>query len=171
MMHDVKIKKLKLLPDERGFLMEMLRCDDEVFKDFGQVYITGCARGIAKAWHYHKEQTDNFVCVYGRALVVLCDLRDGSPTYGVSEEYLIEGPPPTLTLPLKGEGRVGGEGNILLQIPPFVVHGFTAYECDDARIINIPTLPYKYEKPDEYRYPWNSEEIPYKWPPYVTRGG
>src|SRR3989338_3123895 len=107
MMHDVKIKKLKLLPDERGFLMEMLRCDDEVFKDFGQVYITGCARGIAKAWHYHKEQTDNFVCVYGRALVVLCDLRDGSPTYGVSEEYLIEGPPPTLTLPLKGGGRGG----------------------------------------------------------------
>ncbi|HAS18249.1 MAG TPA: dTDP-4-dehydrorhamnose 3,5-epimerase [Nitrospiraceae bacterium] len=159
MMHDVKIKKLKLLPDERGFLMEMLRCDDEVFKDFGQVYITGCARGIAKAWHYHKEQTDNFVCVYGRALVVLCDLRDGSPTYGVSQEFILDAPP------------LKGEGNMLLQIPALVVHGFTAYECDDARIINIPTLPYKYEKPDEYRYPWNSEEIPYKWPPYVTRGG
>ena len=157
MIHDVKIKKLKLLPDDRGFLMEMLRCDDEVYKGFGQVYITGCIRGVAKGWHYHKEQTDHFVCVYGKALVVLCDTREGSPTYGRSQEFILEAPPaPT---------------PILLQIPRMVMHGFTAYECDEARIINVPTLPYRYEKPDEYRYPWNSGEIPYKWPAYVTRGG
>lgn len=157
MIHDVQIKKLKLLPDDRGFLMEMLRCDDEVYKGFGQVYITGCIRGVAKGWHYHKEQIDHFVCVYGKALVVLCDTREGSPTYGQYQEFILEAPPaPT---------------PILLQIPRLVIHGFTAYECDEARIINVPTLPYRYEKPDEYRYPWNSEEIPYKWPSYVTRGG
>ena len=156
-LNGVKIKKLKLLPDDRGFLMEMLRCDDEIFKEFGQVYITGCIRGVAKAWHYHKEQTDNFVCVYGRALVVLCDLREGSPSYGEVNEFVLEAPP--------------FNANILLQIPPLVMHGFTAYDCDDARIINVPTRPYRYKDPDEYRYPWNSEEIPYKWPEYVIRGG
>ena len=156
-LNGVKIKKLKLLPDDRGFLMEMLRCDDEIFKEFGQVYITGCIRGVAKAWHYHKEQTDNFVCVYGRALVVLCDLREGSPSYGEVNEFVLEAPP--------------FNANILLQIPPLVMHGFTAYDCDDARIINVPTRPYRYKDPDEYRYPWNSEEIPYKWPEYVVRGG
>lgn len=161
MIQDVKIKKLKLLPDNRGFLMEMLRCDDEVFERFGQVYITGCIRGVVKGWHYHKEQTDNFVCVYGKALVVLCDLREGSPTRGVCEEFILGGP---------GKGGLS-DGHILLQIPPLVVHGFTAHECDEARIINIPTRPYRYGNPDEYRYPWNSEEIPYKWPGYVTRGG
>ncbi|MBI5756810.1 MAG: dTDP-4-dehydrorhamnose 3,5-epimerase family protein, partial [Nitrospirae bacterium] len=149
--------KLKLLPDDRGFLMEMLRCDDEIFKEFGQVYITGCTRGVAKAWHYHKEQTDNFVCVYGRALVVLCDRREGSPTYGEVNEFVLEAPP--------------FNANILLQIPPLVMHGFTAYDCDDARIINVPTRPYRYKDPDEYRYPWNSGEIPYKWPDHVNRGG
>ena len=156
-LNGVKIKKLKLLPDDRGFLMEMLRCDDEIFKEFGQVYITGCIRGVAKAWHYHKEQTDNFVCVYGRALVVLCDLREGSPSYGEVNEFVLEAPP--------------FNANILLQIPPLVMHGFTAYDCDDARIINVPTRPYRYKDPDEYRYPWNSEEIPYKWPEHVVRGG
>ena len=156
-LNGVKIKKLKLLPDDRGFLMEMLRCDDEIFKEFGQVYITGCIRGVAKAWHYHKEQTDNFVCVYGRALVVLCDLREGSPSYGEVNEFVLEAPP--------------FNANILLQIPPLVMHGFTAYDCDDARIINVPTRPYRYKDPYEYRYPWNSEEIPYKWPEYVVRGG
>lgn len=159
MIQDVRIKQLKLLPDDRGFLMEMLRCDDEIFKGFGQVYITGCIKGVAKGWHYHKEQVDNFVCVFGKALVVLCDLRDGSPTYGAVDEFFLEAPPSV------------GDGNMLLQIPPLVVHGFTAYECDEARIINIPTLPYRYEGPDEYRYPWNSDEIPYKWPEYVVRGG
>ncbi|MCX6383484.1 MAG: dTDP-4-dehydrorhamnose 3,5-epimerase, partial [Actinobacteria bacterium] len=33
----VKIKKLKVMCDERGRLMEMLRSDDEVFIKFGQV--------------------------------------------------------------------------------------------------------------------------------------
>ena len=155
MIHDVKIKKLKLLPDDRGFLMEMLRCDDEVYKGFGQVYITGCIKGVAKGWHYHKEQTDHFVCVYGKALVVLCDTREGSPTYGRCQEFFLEAPPAA------GQGnnpsvppfRKGGEidqpinGQILLQIPRLVMHGFTAYECDEARIINVPTLPYQYEKP------------------------
>lgn len=199
MIEGVRIKKLKLLPDDRGFLMEMLRCDDEVFENFGQVYITGCIRGVVKGWHYHKEQTDNFVCVYGKALVVLCDLREGSPTYGASQEFFLEGPPASekqrdkASLALSPSTRLGAnsaknvppadrrefptppegfsDGNILLQIPPLVVHGFTAYDCDEARMINIPTRPYRYDRPDEYRYPWNSADIPYKWPAYVTRGG
>jgi len=159
----VRIKRLKLIPDDRGFLMEMLRCDDEIFKGFGQVYITGCIRGVAKAWHYHREQTDNFVCVYGTALVVLYDMREDSPTYGRVAEFILNQPS---QVPDEGPGE-----HILLQIPPLVVHGFTAYECPEARIVNVPTRPYRYDNPDEYRYPWNSEEIPYNWPEYVIRGG
>jgi len=37
---DVKIKKLKVVPDERGRLMEMLRSDDDLFIKFGQAYMT-----------------------------------------------------------------------------------------------------------------------------------
>ena len=36
----VRIKKLKVDSDERGWLIEILRCDDEIFKKFGQVYLT-----------------------------------------------------------------------------------------------------------------------------------
>ena len=38
MIHQVRTKQLKVIPDERGCLMEMLRSDDEFFKKFGQVY-------------------------------------------------------------------------------------------------------------------------------------
>jgi dTDP-4-dehydrorhamnose 3,5-epimerase len=159
MIADVVVKPLKLLPDNRGFLMEMLRADEAVFKAFGQVYITGCKAGVAKAWHYHCEQSDHFVCVAGTALLVLYDNRDDSRTRGEVQELILDAPPCRRAEP------------ILVKIPPLVLHGFTALDCEEARIVNVPTLPYRYANPDEFRYPWDSCDIPYTWPTYVTRGG
>lgn len=159
MIHDIKVKQLKLMRDERGFLMEILREDDELFVRFGQIYVTACRRGMAKAWHYHVRQTDHFVCVNGRALVVLCDTREESPTFGQTQEFVLEAPPAESTPP------------VLVQIPPLIVHGFTALECEEARIVNLPTQVYRYDAPDERRYPWDSPEIPYRWPEFVKGGG
>ena len=44
MIDGVVTKKLKVMPDERGRLMEMLRCDDPFFEQFGQVYMTTSRR-------------------------------------------------------------------------------------------------------------------------------
>jgi len=59
----------------------------------------------------------------------------------------------------------------LLKIPKMVVHGFTALGGKEARIVNIPTKLYNYKNPDEFRFAWNSEEVPYKWPKFVKKGG
>jgi len=53
MIHQVRTKKLRLIPDERGRLMEILRCDDEIFMKFGQIYLTSAYPGVVKGWHYH----------------------------------------------------------------------------------------------------------------------
>ena len=53
MIEGVKVKKLKVMPDDRGRLMEILRSDDEIFQKFGQVYMTTAFPGIVKAWHFH----------------------------------------------------------------------------------------------------------------------
>ncbi len=146
MIDGVVVKPLRVIPDERGFLMEMLRSDDELFQRFGQSYITACYPGAVKGWHYHRKQTDHFVCVHGMAKVVLYDGRDDSPTHGQLQEFFM------------------GERNpILLKIPPLVMHGFKAVGVDTALIINIPTELYNYKEPDEYRVPWDSAEIPYDW--------
>ncbi len=158
MIEGVKIKKLKVIPDDRGFLMEMLRTDDEVFEKFGQVYLTGVKRGVAKGWHYHKIQTDHFICITGKALVVLYDARAESPTKGEVQEFVLSEP------------EIEGE-HLLLKIPVGVFHGFTAIDYEEARIINIPTEKYNYNEPDEYRCAWNSPEVPYTWPKEVTQGG
>ena len=76
MIDGVKLKPLRVLPDERGRLMEILRCDDEVFSKFGQVYMTTAYPGVVKGWHYHKVQTDNMAVVRGMMKLVLFDSRE-----------------------------------------------------------------------------------------------
>jgi len=142
----VKIKKLNVFPDERGRLMEMLRSDDELFKKFGQVYMTTAYPGVVKGWHYHKKQTDNFVVVKGMMKVVLYDGREKSSTYKEINEFFM------------------GEHNpILLKIPTYVYHGFKCISDTEAMCINIPTEVYNYNQPDEYRVDPDSGEIPYNW--------
>ena len=85
----VKTKPLRLIPDERGWLMEILRADEsELFTKFGQVYVSATYPGVVKAWHYHKVQVDNFACIAGMVKLVLVDTRDGSPTKGADQRVL-----------------------------------------------------------------------------------
>jgi dTDP-4-dehydrorhamnose 3,5-epimerase len=146
MIKGVKIKELRVIPDERGWLMEILRCDDELFKKFGQVYVTTAYPGVVKAWHLHKKQTDNFTCIHGSMKVVLYDDRKDSSTYKEINEFFL-----------------GVENPRLLSVPPFVYHGFKAIGTETAYFLSVPTEPYNYKKPDEYRLPPDTDKIPYDW--------
>jgi dTDP-4-dehydrorhamnose 3,5-epimerase len=142
----VKLRKLRVLPDERGRLMEILRSDDPDFRKFGQVYVTTNYPGVVKAWHYHKIQTDNIACVKGMIKIVLYDARENSATFGVVNEFFI------------------GEHNpVLLIVPPGIYHGWKCVSESESMVMNVPTELYNYQNPDEYRLPFNTEEIPYNW--------
>ena len=146
MIEGVKIKKLRVIPDERGRLMEMLRADDDLFIRFGQVYMTTAYPGAVKAWHYHKKQVDNFVVVNGMMKVVLFDGRESSATFREINEFFM-----------------GEHHPILLQIPAYVYHGFKCIGESEAIVINCPTEVYSYQEPDEYRVTPHGGEIPYDW--------
>jgi dTDP-4-dehydrorhamnose 3,5-epimerase len=146
MIQGVKVKQLKPFCDERGRLTELFRSDWPEFIKFGQLYLTTAFPQAVKAWHYHKIQTDTFVCVAGMMKLVLCDKRDNSPTKGEINEFFI-----------------GVNNPLLVQIPPLVHHGFKCISETEAMILNVPTETYKYDKPDEYRLPYDSPEIPYNW--------
>jgi dTDP-4-dehydrorhamnose 3,5-epimerase len=142
----VIIKKLKVIPDERGFLMEMMRSDDDFFKKFGQVYLSVAYPGVVKGWHYHKKQTDHFTVVKGMLKVVLYDQREGSPTRGEVNEFFM-----------------GEKNPILIVIPPNVVHGVKGLGNEPGYLVNVPSEPYDYDNPDEYRIDPHGDEIPYDW--------
>ena len=90
MIEGVKVKKLKIIPDDRGRLMEILRADDDIFLKFGQVYMTTAFPGVVKAWHYHRLQTDSFTCVSGRMKLALYDARKKSGTYKELNDFIIK---------------------------------------------------------------------------------
>ena len=142
----VRVKPLKVIPDERGRLFEMLRRDEELFLKFGQAYCTTVSFGVVKGWHYHKKQVDNFVCVSGMIKLVAYDSRRDSPTKGQVNEFFI-----------------GTHNPLLVQIPPGVLHGFKGLSAPEAIVINISTEPYHHAKPDEYRVEPHHNEIPYDW--------
>ncbi len=146
MIEGVVTKALKVIPDERGFLMEILRNDDPLFQQFGQVYMTVVYPGVVKGWHYHKLQTDHFCVVKGMAKVVLYDRRDGSKTKGQVEEHFL-----------------GDNNRTLLVIPPGVLHGMKGVSPEPALLINTPTHAYNYKEPDEFRVHPHENDIPYDW--------
>jgi len=142
----VKSKALRLIPDERGFLLEILRADDpELFVKFGQVYVSATYPGVVKAWHYHQRQIDNFACVAGMVKLVLIDTRADSPTKGAVNEFF-----------------VGTQNPMLVQVPNLVYHGWKSIGQDLALVVNVPTEPYHYGEPDEYRLDPH-DTLPYDW--------
>lgn len=142
----VTVKPLRLLRDERGWLMEILRGDDPDFQKFGQVYVTVARPGVVKAWHAHERQTDHLAVVAGEARLALYDGRDGSPTRGNVLEI------------------VAGENNpVLIIVPPGIYHGFKPTGDAPAHVVNVPTELYNYDNPDELRRPYDDPGIPYDW--------
>ena len=146
MIAGVRLKELKVIPDERGRLMEILRSDEDIFMKFGQLYMTTAHPGVVKGWHYHKKQVDNFAVLKGMIKLVLYDGREGSATRGEVNEFFL------------------GEHNPqLVQIPALVLHGFKCVGTEEAIVINCPTEVYHYQEPDEFRVDPFSGEVPYDW--------
>ncbi|MBE0432855.1 dTDP-4-dehydrorhamnose 3,5-epimerase family protein [candidate division WOR-3 bacterium] len=142
----VTIRDLRLIPDERGRLMEILRADDKEFSKFGQVYVTTVYPGVVKAWHCHKLQDDNMTALNGMVKIVLFDDRADSPTRGAINEFF-----------------VGDHNHPLIHIPRYVWHGFKCISDHEAMIVNVVTECFDYAHPDEYRKPPHGSDIPYDW--------
>jgi dTDP-4-dehydrorhamnose 3,5-epimerase len=146
----VLVKELRILPDARGYLLEIMRADDFGFfgddAPFGQAYVTCVYPGVIKAWHAHRGQSDRFSCVSGTARLALYDGRPGSPTQGSVNQFILGNLCPRLVL-----------------IPAGVQHGFTALGTEPALVLNIPTKTYNYLHPDEQRLDPFDNDIPFDW--------
>ncbi|MBU0608037.1 MAG: dTDP-4-dehydrorhamnose 3,5-epimerase family protein [Armatimonadetes bacterium] len=146
MIDGVVVKQLTRHVDERGYLMEVLRRDDELFREFGQAYVSACFPGMIKAWHCHQIQYDHFCCLAGNLKVGLYDDRPDSPTCGEAQTVVI-----------------GMLNPALICIPPLVWHGFAAVGNETAVVLNLPTELYNYREPDELRRALDDPEIPFQW--------
>ena len=109
--HDVRIKPLRRIPDERGAVFHMLREDDDVFERFGEIYFSLVYPGVVKGWHIHRKMTLNYAVPIGMIKLVCYDDRADSPTRGAVQEihtgeldYALVTIPPDVWNGFKGEG-------------------------------------------------------------------
>lgn len=144
MIEGVVVKPLRRIPDERGFIMHMLRADDPEFERFGEIYFSTAYPGVIKGWHLHKEMTLNYAVVVGMIKLVLYDDREGSATRGELQELYI-----------------GRDNYQLVKIPPQVWNGFKGIGTEMAILANCATIPHD---PDEIirKSPFDAS-IPYDW--------
>lgn len=145
MIEGVKSKKLRVIPDERGRVMEILRGDEELFVQFGQIYLTTAYPGIAKAWRGHKKRIDNLAALHGMIKLVLYDQRADSPTHGKIAEYFM------------------GEHNpLLVLVPGGVPHGYKCVGEKEVIVLNCSTVPFVENDPDLIRIDPFSAIVPYR---------
>lgn len=139
-LNNIQVKKLAVHSDDRGYLYEVLRCDDRQFQKFGQAYINYTDPGVIKGFHSHARNVDNFTCLSGRIRLVLLDTE--------TKEYR--------------EFYLGPENPTCVNIPTGIMHGWLALGNKSACVLNVSTEAYNPTNPDEvrvspYHFPW------YKW--------
>ncbi|WP_169085308.1 dTDP-4-dehydrorhamnose 3,5-epimerase family protein [Paenibacillus sp. PL91] len=146
MIEGVRKKILKKHSDDRGFFMELLRRDDDIFGEFGQASLSKSYPGVIKAFHYHKKQDDIWYFPFGNAQVVLHDMRADSATFGQTDVYYM-----------------GEEDPFLLFIPRGVAHGYRVLGQEPAYIMYVTNMAYDPADPDEYRFAYDDPNIGFDW--------
>ena len=140
----VVITELKIIRDERGQVMYMMRNDSDVFKSFGEIYFSTIFENKIKAWHLHKEATLNYACISGEVKLVLYDDREKSKSKGEYEDIILS--------PKK---------YFLITIPPNIWNGFKGLAKGESIIANCLNLPHN-EKEMVREDPFN-QRFKYNW--------
>ncbi len=140
----VVMKKLGVIPDERGTIYHMLKEEDPEFNRFGEIYFSAVYPGVIKGWHIHSEMELNYAAIVGEIKLVLYDNRPKSKTKGNLMEIFM------------------GEHNYLLvKVPPMVWNGFKGIGSTKAVVANCSTLSHRTDEIS--RLDPFTDEIPYKW--------
>lgn len=145
MIKGVQITNRRIIPDDRGKIMHIMKSSDDQFTTFGEVYCSTVYPGVVKGWHLHKEMTLNYVVLKGNIKFVLYDSREDSPTYKEIQEIII------------GENQY-----VMVTVPPYVWNGFKGIGLEEAYIINFTDIPHSAEEIVRMD-PHHNDLIDYDW--------
>lgn len=142
----VHVKKLKIHLDDRGYLYEILRKDDNCFSEYGQAYISAINPGVVKGFHRHFKQTDHVCCVQGQIKLVTIEVDSRDAAGAIIKEFHLSPLDPKLII-----------------IPPEVFHGWMCIGNEQALVLNISSVPFDPDNPDEQRVDPHTNLWGYKW--------
>jgi dTDP-4-dehydrorhamnose 3,5-epimerase len=144
MIEGVFVRPLRIIPDERGAVMHMLKRDDPWFEEFGEIYFSVVYPGAIKGWHLHTGMTLNYAVISGMIKLALHDDREGSATRGETDEIY-----------------AGVSNYVLITIPPGVWNGFQGIGVVPAIVANCASQPH--DPGEIVRMDPFTDKIPYDW--------
>ena len=89
MIHGVQLTPLRIIADNRGAVLHMLKHNDSSFAGFGEIYFSKILVGQRKAWRRHAHATSQLAVPNGCVRFVLCDQREGSSSGDTIQEVEI----------------------------------------------------------------------------------
>ena len=144
MIEGIKITPRKQIVDDRGKIMQMLRSDDNLFNQFGEIYFSCINPNKIKAWYLHKEMTLNYCIVHGKIKLVLFDDRENSSSYKKKQEIILS-----------------NENYSIVTVPPMIWNGFKCLSSETAILANCSDIPHD---PNEIeRKSFDDDYISYDW--------
>ncbi len=140
----VEIFPLKIIRDERGAVMHILRSDQPHSTKFGEIYCSLVNPGVVKGWKRHNEIVQSMCVPEGMIKIVIYDDRPSSSTRGKIK--IIE---------------FGIDNYVLVRLPPMVWYSFKAISAGHAIIVNYVSLPH--DPTESEIIPLGSDKIPFTW--------
>jgi dTDP-4-dehydrorhamnose 3,5-epimerase len=146
MIDGVHIKTITRHNDERGYFAELTKKGEAGSHEVAQTSYAITKPGVIKAFHYH-DYWESWAVLRGRALLVMHDIREGSPTHGETQTVIAD-----------------EEHPILLSIPPGVAHGYSVLGNEDVGMLYHAEEVYDGSRKDQIRtIPFDSKDIGFDW--------
>lgn len=120
MIDGVTITPLQQFSDYRGKVMKFAYSTAAN----NEAYFSVIHPGMVKAWHLHKEMDLNYVCVYGKVLLVLKQMQANKPLV-------------TMEICLSPDDYK------LVHIPAGIYNGFKGLGTTDSIIANLASIPHR----------------------------
>jgi len=123
---ELRLEPLRVIADDRGAVLHMLRADAPLFRGFGEVYLSEIQPGVTKGWKRHQRMTQHLTVPSGRVRFAFFDGRTGSVTHGTT--WSCE------------SGRP--DAYSLLVIPPGIWYAWRGIAAQASLLVNCTDIPH-----------------------------
>ncbi len=118
--------------DERGFLIEFLREDENILNFKGQVYASTIGPGDVRGNHYHNDKTEIFCVMKGRLKVLVQHIESDQIT-----EYILDS---------------DGDELERVKVLPQYAHTFINIGDSEAVLLAYGDHVHDHSGPDQYKF-------------------
>ncbi|MFY9487677.1 MAG: dTDP-4-dehydrorhamnose 3,5-epimerase family protein [Solirubrobacterales bacterium] len=139
----VRLIELTTHADDRGSFTELFRSEWDTGFTPVQWNLVHTGAGVMRGVHVHVKHTDYLLIVDGEMTLALSDLRDGSPTKGLTTTVLLS-----------------ADSMRTAVIPPGVAHGFL-FERPGVLVYGVDRV---WDIDDELGVRWDDPDLGIEWP-------